>query len=153
MTYRSREEALRQRKADLEEDLAGLERSRREVEAALAAAEDKASAAEERLREAGPMGGPRGATRDRVGLAAIVLVAVAALFAPLHAYWNHWVGRDNTVIPAILILAAPGVLAALVSWPYRSATRVCRVAAILGALLAVAPFGNVVVGLLLEASR
>ena len=54
------------------------------------------------------------------------------------------------MLMAILLLAAPGVLAALVSFPYRRATKTCKVTAILGALLAALPFGNVIVGLLME---
>jgi hypothetical protein len=146
MAYRSPEEALRQRAAELEAEIGAVDERLPPLRAELALVEREAEAAKERLREAGPAAGPRGAVRDRVAVATIVLAVVGAALFPLHVYWNLYVVRDHTVIPAILILAAPGALAALIAWPYRDITAACRWTLRAGAVLALSPFLNVLIG-------
>lgn len=151
MAYRSPDDVLRERAAELDAEIAATNGRIAAVRGQLALVEREAEALRERLREAGPAAGPRSPVRDRIGLAGIVLAIAGAALVPLHIHWNHWVARDNTVVPAILILATPGALAALVTWPYRDITTACRWALRAGVLLAAAPFFNVALGFLLEA--
>jgi hypothetical protein len=151
MAYRSPDEALRERAAELDAEIAAADARIAALSSELQAVERETAAVRERLQEAGPAAGPRGAVRDRVGLAGIVLAVAGALTAPLHLSWNHYVGRDNTVVPAIVMLATPGILAVLVTWPYRDVSAPCRWAFLAGAIVTAAPFVNLALGFFLEA--
>lgn len=151
MAYRSSDDVLRERAAELDADVAAADERIASLRGELDTIERATKHLEARLREAGPAAGPRGVVRDRVGLAGILLAVAAAVPAPLHIFWHRWVGRDNTVVPAILMLATPAILAALVTWPYRHLSAPCRWASRAGLLLAIAPFANVLIALLRRA--
>ena len=148
MAYRSPEEALRLRAIEIEADLVQLDGRLTAARADLEDVQRDVAVARGRLAEAGPLAGPRGALRDRVAVAGVALALVGAAVAPLHLFlWGDYVARDATVIPAILLLAVPGLLAALVTWPYRAVAATYRWIAVAGTCLAIAPFANVVVHL------
>ena len=142
MAYRDDEQALRQRIAALAAELERQRTRNRELERETVRDERLARRAEARLREAGPGAGWRGPRRDRIDLAALVLVLVCVPLLPLHIRWHHHIATDASVIPAIVWLGTPGLLAALVAWPYRG--RGPRFVALLalGILFALAPLLN-----------
>ena len=135
--YRSDQEALEHRVTELQEDLARALRDEQRLLAERARLEADAARLEARLIEAGPGAGERGAVRDRVGIAAIALGLVGVPLLLVHAQWHFFVTRGADVLPAILILGVPGVLAALIAWPYRRHSLSCQVGLALGAVFAV----------------
>lgn len=148
MAYRNEETALRARierstraLADLEGEVAGLRAKKDE-------ARGRVDALRQRLETAGRGGGAAGARRDRIDVAAWGLVLVSVPLLYFHVDWHRYVPRDASVIPAILWLGAPGLLAFLVAWPYRRASTSCRYAALAGGAFVLGALLNVVVGLL-----
>jgi hypothetical protein len=135
--YRSDQEALEHRVTELQEDLAHALREEQRLLAERARLEADASRLEVRLLEAGPGAGERGAARDRVGVAAVALGLVGVPLLLVHAEWHRYVSRGSDVLPAILLLGAPGALAALIAWPYRQHSLSCQIGLALGAAFAV----------------
>jgi len=81
-----------------------------------------------------------------VDVAAWVLALTTVPLLPLHYTWNHYVSRDLTVVPAILWLGAPALLAVLVGWPYREVSPRVRGAIWVALLGLVVPFFNLAIG-------
>ena len=97
-------------------------------------------------QEAGPLSGAGGWRADRVDVAAWVLALLSVPLLYAHVVWNEYIERDPTVIPAILWLATPGLLAVLVAWPYRKVSGRCRAALVFGLLGVLAPLVNLALG-------
>jgi hypothetical protein len=148
MAYRDVEVALRARIDRATRALADLEGELGELRARTADERGRVDALRRRLEAAGRGGGMEGVRRDRIDVAAWVLALIGLPLLYFHVDWHPYVSRDVSVIPAILWLGAPGVLAVLVAWPYRRVSRSCLWAALLGALFALLPFASVAVGLL-----
>jgi len=146
VAYRSDEQALRLRRDQLERELIQLTelqaslsdqvRHERELEARAAA----------RLREAGPGAGLfRGGRRDRIDLAVAILVFVGLPLSLFHLPWHRFIHRDPTVIPAILWLGTPGLLGAILAWPYRRRGPRFRLLLGLSLVVVLLPLVNLVV--------
>ena len=147
MAYRSDEQALRLRREQLQRELTELEREEAELRARLDHEQRLTRRAEQRLREAGPGAGlRRSGRRDRVDLAVAVLVLVALPLALLHIPWHRYIHRDPTVIPAILWLGTPGLVGAILAWPYRRRGRRFRLLLTLALGVALLPLLNLVLG-------
>jgi hypothetical protein len=139
--YRSDQEALEHRVVELREDLAHALKEEQTLIAERERLEADVSRLEARLREAGPGAGERGASRDRIGVAALTLALVGVPLLWVHVAWHRYIYHEVDILPAILLLGAPGALGALIAWPYRRHSRSCRAGLALGAafaLLAVA---------------
>jgi hypothetical protein len=147
MMYRDPEETQRARIAALEVQDKALGEAQAALEAKIDQARRELRTARARLEEAGPGGGSRGARRDRIDIAAWVLVAVAVCLGYFHVDWNRSVAREPSVIAAILWLGSPALLALLVAWPYRAFSRRCRWAVVAAGVLCLVPLANVIVGL------
>jgi len=140
MAYRSDEQALQEQIRHLGRELAEARARRRRLERDLAGERQLQQRA-----EAGPGGGARrGGRRDRIDIAAAVLVLVGLPMIYFHLEWHQYIARDPTVIPAILWLGTPGVLAAIITWPYRRRGRRFVALFALGLLLAALPALNLV---------
>jgi hypothetical protein len=147
MPYRDEEEALRTRCDELEALAAGLADELGGLEAEVAATRVALAMLDARLAEAGPGAGQRGVRKDRIDLAAGLLLLVALGLIALQVEWHSYIADDPTVIGAIFLLAAPALLALLVAWPYRAASRNCRWVVRVAAVLCVVPFASVAVGI------
>ena len=84
--------------------------------------------------------------QDRVDVAAWFLVIVGLIASALHIEWHRYIARDASVIPAILWLGVPGLLAAAVAFPYAKVSGRCFFAGVLGLLIAALPFLNLAIG-------
>ncbi|HJL02635.1 MAG TPA: hypothetical protein RMH85_01350 [Polyangiaceae bacterium LLY-WYZ-15_(1-7)] len=146
MAYRDQEAALRERKALLERERARWAEEAAELETALREIGERVGALDRRLQEAGPLSGAGGWRADRVDVAAWVLALLSVPLLYAHVVWNEYIERDPTVIPAILWLATPGLLAVLVAWPYRKVSGRCRAALVFGLLGVLAPLVNLALG-------
>ena len=121
MAFRSDEQALRESLRQLERATSDArsteQRFRDELEQEL----ELLRQAEERLAEAGPGGGlKRGAVRDRVHVAALVLLLIGVPTLIFQVLWHEYIDNDPSIIPAILWLGTPTLLALIIAWPYRS---------------------------------
>ena len=121
MNYRSADGVLQARYEEGERELAAL----KEREGALTAECEREEASErqlaERFRIAGLGGAERGPTIDRINVLLKGLCLVGMLVALPEMYIGGYVRRqpEESVIP-ILLLGGPGILAAVVAWPYRA---------------------------------
>ena len=147
MTYRSADAVLVERLADLELQLgeaAVLERQlTSESEAMDRAVEEKTS----RLALSGLGGAARGPAFDRIHVLVTGLSVVGLLVVPAEIYIGGWVRRspEETVVP-LLLLAGPGLMAAVIAWPYRALAPYGK-GVVIGALLALAAVFNLVAGI------
>lgn len=148
MPYRDSEEARRARLQTLETSLATLRPQRRLRSRELAAIRADVDALEQRYQEGGIGAGGRSWRRDRVDVAGWLLALVALTTCFAHASWHDVIAQDPTVIPAVVLLATPGSLAWLVTWPYRNASPRCRWAGRVGAVLALLVPVNLTLGML-----
>ncbi len=146
MAYRDEEAALRSRQQLLRQSRDHKQEEVEQLRVELSRTRTDVSALRTRLAEAGPGSGARGWRKDRVDVAAWGMVLVGALAAMMHVEWNQYVSRDPSVIPAIIWLGVPGLLAALVAAPYAKVSGRCAVAVIVGGVIAVLPFVNLVLG-------
>ena len=135
--YRSDQEALEHRVIELQEELAHALKEEQDLVAARARLEADAAGLEARLREAGPGAGERGPSRDRIGVAALTLALIGLPLLLVHAAWHPYVRHDRDVLPAVLLLGAPGALGALIAWPYRRHSGSCRAGLAVGSAFAV----------------
>ena len=142
MAYRGDRHALEALVAELDREWLGLVGRREGLERQLRLERRGLAAGEARLAEAGPGAGPRSARRDRIGLGTLTLVAVGLALLPLHLKWHRFASLDATVIPAILLLGVPGLLAAVSGWPYRRESAWCRFSTAAGLLLAFLPLAS-----------
>lgn len=148
MVYRDDREALAAHLQQLEQEWAEVSRERDQLEERLERESRLEAAARARLDEAGPGGGSRrDAYRDRIDLAGMVLLAVCVPLLYWHWDWNRHVPSDQSVIPAILMLGTPALLATLVLWPYRSRGRRFVLLLVAALLLALLPLANIAIGL------
>lgn len=146
MGYRDEEAALRSKRDALRQALETRAKEEAEVRAALVTSRSSVAALRARLEEAGPGSGRRGWRKDRVDVAAWFLVIVGLIASALHIEWHRYIARDPSVIPAILWLGVPGLLAAAVAFPYAKVSGRCLFAGVLGLLIAALPFLNLAVG-------
>ena len=146
MTYRSADGILESRLEDLDRDLREVEARERELTKVCVTTEGTGKELAERLIVAGLGGAQRGPTFDRIGVLIAGLCIVGLLVAPFEISIGGYVRRqpEETVVP-ILLLAGPGVLAALIAWPYRR-LRGYAFGAVLGGLLIAWAMLNVLVG-------
>jgi hypothetical protein len=100
----------------------------------------------ERFALSGIGGAARGPTFDRINLLVAGLSVVGLLVVPAEIYIGGYVHRqpEETVVP-ILILAGPGLLAAVIAWPYRALAPYGK-GVVLGLVLALSAVLNVIVG-------
>jgi hypothetical protein len=102
--FRDERAVLEQRVAELRAELVCAEREERELLAEHRRLEADASRLEARLREAGLGAGERGATRDRVGVARLLLARLRVALIPIHFAWDPRIRtrRDEAmVVPMI----------------------------------------------------
>ena len=146
MTYRSADAVFKERLADLERELAEIEARERALTSECAAMDVTVKDLHERFLVSGIGGAARGPTFDRISVLVGGLCTVGLLVVPAEIYIGGYVHRqpEETVVP-ILLLAGPGLLAALIAWPYRNVPGYAKGAAV-GALLALSAVLNVVVG-------
>ena len=97
------------------------------------------------VEEAGRGGGARDAYRDRIGLAGLVLLCVGLALLYFHVTWHRYVARDPTVVPAILLLGTPSLLAMVILFPYRRRGPGYRLLLGISLLLTLVPVVNLVV--------
>ncbi len=147
MAYRNEETALRARIERSTLDLAALDSELPALRTQRDAARKRVESLRQRLTAVGQGGGKASARRDRIDVAAWVLVLVCVPLLYFHFDWHRYVAHDVSVIPAILWLGAPGLLAFLVAVPYQSVSRSCRLAAFCGAVFVLVPLLNVAIGL------
>jgi hypothetical protein len=149
MAYRSDEQALQNQLAVLDRELSRIRAKQDALQLELSREEQGLTQACSRLAEAGPGGGVhRSGRRDRIDLAAVVLLAVSLPPLFFHCSWHNYVGRDPTVIPAILWLATPGLLATLMVFPYRRRGRRFRALLLASLAMSLVPLLNLALGLL-----
>ncbi len=145
MAYRSDEQAHHEQIQHLERELAEVRARQRRLRQELTEARRLQRHVEARLAEAGPGGGRRrGGRRDRIDVAAALLVLVGLPLVYFHVDWQRYITQDATVIPAIIWLGTPGLLAAILCWPYRRRGRRFVVIGLCGLLLAALPALNLV---------
>ena len=140
MPYRDDDYALReqldQRRARLSRLEERLERRREEV----AGLRSMVSRLATRLAEAGPASGLEpDVAKDRITWAVWPLLAVALPLTYFGAIWQRHILVDATVIPALLWLGTPALLAFVGAWPHRRKAPSLRVATLLALPLAVWP--------------
>jgi len=146
MAYRSDEQALGLRLDQLEREHLSLCEQEARLEQELRQERELEAQAAARLKEAGPGGGlHRLGRRDRIDLAVLVLVLLSLPLIYFHVTWHPYVHRDPTVIPAILWLGTPGLLGAILAWPYRSRGSRFRLLLLFALLFAMLPLANLLV--------
>jgi hypothetical protein len=147
MTYRDGNVVLEERLADVQRHLAAAVA----IEHRLTGECDESSRAvkdlEARLALCGVGGAARGPTFDRINLLVAGLCVVGLLVVPAEIYIGGYVRRqpEETVVP-MLLLAGPGVLAAVIAWPYRTLAPYGK-GVLLGLVLALSAVLNVVAGI------
>ena len=121
MNYRSAEGVLQARYEEGERELAALKERERVLTADCEREEATERQLVERLRIAGLGGAERGPTIDRINVLIKGLCLVGILVTWPEVYLGGYVHHqpEETVIP-ILLLGGPGVLAAVIAWPYRA---------------------------------
>jgi hypothetical protein len=146
MTYRSADGVLRERLAELERAEAERDARERALIAECEESERAAAVLAERLAVSGPGGAARGPSFDRIGVLVAALCVVGLLVVPAEIHIGGWVHRSpgETILP-ILLLGGPGVLAAVIAWPYRR-QRGYRSGVVAGVLLVSSALLNVLVG-------
>lgn len=146
MTYRSAEAALTERLAQVEDDLVAARAREKELAVDHAALSAEIADLDRRLKVSGPGGAARGPFFDRINVIVWSLCVVGVLVMPAEIYIGGYVRRqpEETIVP-ILLLAGPGLMAAIVAWPYHHIAHYRR-GAIAGALLAAFALTNIVVG-------
>lgn len=95
----------------------------------------------------------REAQLDRIALAAWLPLVIAFFLLFFQVHWHRYIGRDATVIPALLWLGTPALWAAVVAWPYRQTSGSCRAALLLGVLLTLTPLIHIAVVLIARTGR
>ncbi|HEY4116236.1 MAG TPA: hypothetical protein VGM56_00220 [Byssovorax sp.] len=143
--YRSADEVAKLRAAELEAELARLQAENVRLVRRISRAHAEANGLAARLAEAGPAGGAAGPARDRVGLLAMLLAIAGFPLLSLHAAWHAHLD-DATVVPPMLLLGVPGLLAAWVARPHARVSGACRFAAWLGLAFAAFAVGHALFG-------
>lgn len=146
MTYRSADAVFKERLADLEREVAEIETRERALTSECATLDLQVKDLDERFRLSGIGGAARGPTFDRISVLVGGLCTVGLLVVPAEIYIGGYVHQQagETVVP-ILLLAGPGLMAALIAWPYRGVPGYAK-GAVAGALLALSAVLNVIVG-------
>jgi hypothetical protein len=144
--YRSADLATRLRLEQLAAELGAVRREITALEAEVESAEREAARLIARVNEAGPGAGEADPVRDRVGLASSMLVGSSVPLVALHVAWHEYVARDVSVVPAILLLGAPGLLAAIVALPHARRSAACWLGFALGASFALLAVVHVLAG-------
>jgi len=146
VTYRSADGVFKERLADLEREVAELEARERVLTSECAAMDVTVKDLQERFQLSGVGGAARGPTFDRISVLVSGLCIVGLLVVPAEIYIGGYVRRqpEETVVP-LLLLAGPGLLAALIAWPYRSVQGYAKGAAA-GVVLALVAVLNILVG-------
>ena len=147
MTYRSAGAVLEERLADLDRDLAEARSLERQLLEECEASSRSVKELEERLALSGVGGAARGPTFDRINLLVAGLCVVGLLVVPAEIYIGGYVRRqpEETVVPTLL-LGGPGLLAAVIAWPYRALAPYGK-GVFLGVVLALSAVLNVIVGI------
>lgn len=147
MTYRSADAVLAERLAEVERELAEARAVEQHLVDECEAVERWRKVLAERLTLSGLGGAARGPAFDRISVLVTGLCVVGLLVVPAEIYIGGYVRREpeETVVP-ILLLAGPGLLAAVVAWPYRVLAPYGR-GLVLGVVLALFAVLNVIVGM------
>ena len=146
MTYRSADAVLVERLAEVERELAEAGQREQQLTADCEAMDRAVKDLDERLAVSGLGGAARGPTFDRISVLITALCVVGFLVIPAEIYIGGYVRRqpEETIVP-VLLLAGPGLLAAVIAWPYRT-LRPYGKGVVVGAALALLAVLNVIVG-------
>ena len=147
MTYRSASAVLAERLSDLERDLAEGAAKEHRLTEECEAMDRTVQELDERLKLSGVGGAARGPTFDRISVLVAGLCVVGLLVVPAEIYIGGYVRHqpEETIVP-ILVLGGPGLLAALVAWPYRAIAPYGK-GVVVGLVLALVAVLNVLVGM------
>ncbi len=147
MTYRDANVVIAERLAELDRDLADATERERSLTSECTAMERTVKELSDRLAVSGVGGAARGPAFDRISVLVTGLCVVGFLVIPAEIYIGGYVRRqpEETVVP-ILLLAGPGLLAALIARPYRAIAPYSRGFTV-GLALALAAVLNVIVGI------